>query len=133
MVYSYPERRCLGTCCSCHPAPSFDSARWELSMAPVRSQGSVYRYCALLPARASGQQVLPGAVFADELDLHAKGSMFTQISACLSLAVWALIRFQRGWQHGQSIQRMMETMQPLSNVAADVIACQEPAVPFGLV
>jgi predicted metal-binding protein len=33
----------------------------ELSVALVQSQGYVYRFCALLLARASGRQVLPGA------------------------------------------------------------------------
>jgi hypothetical protein len=37
------------------------SAHRELSVALVRSQGYVYRSCALLLAKASGRQVLPGA------------------------------------------------------------------------
>jgi hypothetical protein len=37
------------------------SAHRELSVALVQSQGYVYRSCALLLAKASGRQVLPGA------------------------------------------------------------------------
>jgi hypothetical protein len=37
------------------------SAHRELSVALVQSQGYVYRFCALLLAKASGRQVLPGA------------------------------------------------------------------------
>jgi hypothetical protein len=37
------------------------SAHRELSVALVQSQGCVYRSCALLLAKASGRQVLPGA------------------------------------------------------------------------
>jgi hypothetical protein len=37
------------------------SAHRELSVALVHSQGYVYRSCALLLAKASGRQVLPGA------------------------------------------------------------------------
>jgi hypothetical protein len=37
------------------------SAHRELSVALVQSQGYVYRSCALLLAKASGWQVLPGA------------------------------------------------------------------------
>jgi hypothetical protein len=36
-------------------------AQQELSVALVQSQGYVYRSCALLLAKASGRQVLPGA------------------------------------------------------------------------
>jgi hypothetical protein len=37
------------------------SSHWEFSVALVQSQGSVYRVCPLLLAKASGRQVLPGA------------------------------------------------------------------------
>jgi hypothetical protein len=37
------------------------SANRELSVALVQSQGFVFRTCALLLAKASGQQVVPGA------------------------------------------------------------------------
>jgi hypothetical protein len=37
------------------------TAHRELSVALVQSQGYVYRSCALLLAKASGRQVLPGA------------------------------------------------------------------------
>jgi hypothetical protein len=41
--------------------PFLASAHRELSVALVQSKGCVYRSCALLLAKASGRQVLPGA------------------------------------------------------------------------
>jgi hypothetical protein len=58
---SYPERCRVGTLCGCHPGVVLASAHRELSVALAQSQGYVYHSCALLLAKASGRQVLPGA------------------------------------------------------------------------